>query len=740
MGTAARRAARATLRPHGPPATTLDFSGSALVAGASLTRTGSGVAVKTGDATWQLAAAGGFTADNTPRFGKGTDAAETGVLVEEARTGLSLRSRDVSVAPWSGAGVTPTYNAAPGADGTANSASRLVVTSAQFGRFQFAPALTNGASYCWSVWTRANADGDSWQIAITNGAVGVGKAVGGTQTTAFRQRTVTFVAGTDTQGDTSTVVLIPTCGLNGTSGITGGVAAGARDQWVDDAWLEPGKFPGSPLVMAGAQVTRNQELLALDAARAAPFASGGRLRFYAKCYPLGASTEYAADALLYQDPAGNEVRWLATYQQLQIKTAGGGVYTGGGVPAWARDDSLEVWAEGGTGGGVRLTCSINGGSQYLLSLGGAVTLAAAATPSSANLLCSSTGAQLSGRLVRASNVQPAWAKFSATPDWRTSLDGWNDTGRATRQSGYVTPHGWASVDQLTDAQHATLEFFCDDSAPGYEAAIEVQDVASNTWVRVLATTNNALNQIAVALPGAGLRRIRIYTGTRRAALGSWPTRMVSHDGTLWTVLPSATAPACRLVVIGDSIPSEGFTPMVVARDNTIGQLRALLANTRVTYVGTGGDALSGHYQSLNAFWGELHNAVGDVQPGGRTVIWWHLNYNDYNSGWDTAAHYNAALTSAATGLSSNFPGADLYFANVGPTTNTAAGTTSRDIATQAAWNTNFANVINGLALARSTVVDLSSAYTTAQTGDGVHLIATGAAALAAFMKLTTGVT
>ncbi len=711
-----------------------DFTGGALPAGIGFARAGSGYSVRTGTNTWTVG--GALAASDTPRWGRKADTDPVGLVLEEARTQHLLAS-DLALAPWAThSGTIVADGAAPPMGGTSY---QTTVSGGQLGRLYYGvPALVAGTRYAVSIHAQGVTNGESHQLVFCNAGLNAGRAVGATLTTSWTRPQTSLIAGTDTSGDVSACFVASNYGVagNGVTNIAGGVAANARGGRVAAAQVEAGGFATELIPSTAAQVTRNGERLFVQAGSAAAFSSGGTHTFVVTCEAKGASAGYVTgDAYLWRVDANNHARLLAGTAQL-VLTLGGVAYTCGGAPAWGVEDLLEFALTCGTAG-VRAVLRVNGGSPYLLSLGSAVAHSTSPTIAGAmDILCNGTAGQFSARVRRVENIAPTWAAFSTAPDWRTSLDGWNDTGRATQKVGYLTPHGWAHVAVLTDASTATFEFYSDDTAPGFEAAIEVQDVTSNTWVRVLATTNAAINRISAALPGSGLRLLRIYPGTLRASLGSWPMRIVTHDGTTCVTQPPAASPATRLIILGDSIP-EQIASGVCARDNAIGQLRALLSATRVTYVGTGGDALSGHYQDFAGLGREVIAAASDVAPGGAVKVYVQWGYNDYNNGWPSSAAYLTQLQNLLTNLRAWLPAARVYLQTLGTTTNTGPNINGL---TAAGWRAAQAGQFNAWGDGNSALVDGAAAYATDALSDGVHLTTSGSTTYAASLRAAAGVT
>jgi len=715
---------------RGSPPVTFDFTAGSLPSGLAFTRSGSGYTVRIGTNSWTVG--GAIASSDVPRFGRSLDADPLGLVLEEARTQHLLAS-DISLAPWATHSGTVTSDGAAPMGGTKYTTS---ISAAQLGRLYYGvPALTNLQRYAVSIHAQGVVGGESSQLVLANAGLNAGRAVGTTLTTDWTRPQTSLIAGTDTGTGLVNCFVCSNYGPagNGVTNILGGVAAGARGGRVAGAQVEAGGFATELIPSTVAQVTRNGEHLEAQsgAAWAGAFAYNGTVSFSVSLQAKGGSSGYAQDFYLWYRDAANWARFNGDTAQLALCVAGV-TYTAGGLPTWSVEDTLEFVVVSGNAG-VRATMRVNGGAAYLMTLGAPVRLGAVPPITAAlNLLCNGTANQFTSRVRTISNQLPAWSLFSTSPDWRRSLDGWNDTARSpirTSTDNYITPNGWASVDVTTDAANATFAFFCDDTAPGFEAAIEVQDVASNTWVRVLATTNNAVNSIAAVLPGAGMRQLRIYPGTLRAALGSWPMRVVSHDGTVCLTRATAAATPTRLIILGDSIPEQIGTG-IVARDNAIGQLRSLTSSTRVTYVGAGGDGLAGHYQLFPELMREVKAAASDVAAGGQAIIYIQWGYNDYNGAWPSSAAYATQLTNLFTQLRTACPSAKIVLQTLGTTTNTTAGNGLGDAGWRTMQSTQFAAWGDG----NSQLVSGTSVYALADLLDGVHLTTAGSAVYGAAIK------
>lgn len=383
------------------PAWAVDFSAATAGAysAAALLALGSGGLVLTRSTAVASVQTSSATVDSSPGVDVPRiqyDGTVRGLLIEETRTNYCLASRASNTAPWS-IDATVTANVDGGPDGSVGTlADRINTLSGHAGTHQGVTAT--GTDQVWSVWCRAASTTFTNQILIGTGGAGSKCASFAGVDTTWRRQSV--------YGTPATKHGYACEGENLTS-ISGGIAAGARDCYIDMAQYEIGKFPTSFIfTTAAAAVTRAGERLRHDKPTAILVA--GRLSLAFAFYPLGASTEYLANMRLWTIDASNYAEVDFTTRVVSV-VVGGVTVTLGALPTWNRLNLLEVWIE--SGGGISATLAkarVNGGSVTDLGTGAAQ---AAIVPGANALefLCSGTANQLSAAVKSLSNVKPAYA-------------------------------------------------------------------------------------------------------------------------------------------------------------------------------------------------------------------------------------------------------------------------------------------------------------------------------------------
>lgn len=272
-----------------------------------------------------------------------TSAGNKGLLIEPARTNLVVNARDLSQASWSKLSHTITSNAANGPDGTL-AADRAQIGSGGYCRE--AAAVVSGSPYAASAWLRSPSGSKTTQLGT--GWIGVSFTQCAIVDTEWRHFHVIHTEAQVSKG-------IYVSDGRDWSG-SGGLTAGARDDLVDLAQLERGRFVSSAIPTSGASASRAADQLSVATATAN---AGGELRFYCKFTALAASTSYvepgasSTELHLWVDSGGSYRCWIDSgYVFVQGYASDLGtiaaVYSSSTL-TWADGDVVEIWVT--TGGG-----------------------------------------------------------------------------------------------------------------------------------------------------------------------------------------------------------------------------------------------------------------------------------------------------------------------------------------------------------------------------------------------------
>lgn len=229
---------------------------------------------------WILGADGLYSSGTTLRTSYSASGTALGVLIEAARTNLLLQSQTFTNASWSKINATITAGAAVSPDGTSN-ASKLV-ESAITNVHNTQQAITKAASaiqYTFSGFIKAGertwcklfvfdgaADGQRQYVDLTTGAAGTASAQGAgftgvTFTSALRpDGWVYFTWLFTTNTATAVQCRVYTASANGTDSYAGDGVSGI---YLWNMQLETGGFATSPVVTAGAPVTRAADSISI---------------------------------------------------------------------------------------------------------------------------------------------------------------------------------------------------------------------------------------------------------------------------------------------------------------------------------------------------------------------------------------------------------------------------------------------------------------------------------------------
>lgn len=188
---------------------------------------------------------------NTLRWDDHGDTAGALALIEGARTNYAKYSRDRSNGVWSPGSSNTNTSGQAGADGT-SVAYREQVGSGGYSAYQTSISPAAAFPACASLWMRrGGADTDYLIVTYDGSLIGAGSATG--LTTEWVRDFVRTTTG-------DLIAIIPTDGR----AISGVLAAGARDVISDFPQVESGRFPSSPIVTLGSEVTRPADVLTWD--------------------------------------------------------------------------------------------------------------------------------------------------------------------------------------------------------------------------------------------------------------------------------------------------------------------------------------------------------------------------------------------------------------------------------------------------------------------------------------------
>lgn len=321
---------------------------------------GSGQSEETVQTSASTVARWAFVA-NLPRIGILADGG-IGLVLEPPRTNLIPWSRDLASGTWQAESLTTvTSNVGVGPDGS-SLADREQVSSTGFGRYRFDLVLTTSTAYYGSVWQRANSGTSSWQIDVNaSGATNVNQWYGGASvSTTWERRGVG-----NTTGAAGTVGgLLSADGRDGSA--AGGIAAGARDLWVDLHQFEAGKYPTNAIITAGTSASRAGFRVSIPISR---YVRGGVFRAVLTTVPHGAATEYDGDSAtirLWTIDANTYAEVNTTTRVLTVSV--NGVARTAGVPLWWLKGHRVQWSwEVGNGAlRVRYRYSTDQGATWTL--------------------------------------------------------------------------------------------------------------------------------------------------------------------------------------------------------------------------------------------------------------------------------------------------------------------------------------------------------------------------------------
>lgn len=319
----------------------------ASIPGVSVTRASSAT-VQTGTSTLAHAVA------DEARVGRSSDADAPGLLVEGSRTNYVTKSRNV--AGMTASGETHYADHGAGPDGSAL-ADRATIGANGYSNVENVN-VGNGTKAVASCFYKAVSGTQHAQLVCWDGSLSAHPSVyANSDTGALWQRLVTPPHAQAVNPST----VIP-CDCRDHSPHPGGTNPGATDLLVDLVQCERGEYATSPIVTAGATVTRSADLVTLaDASR---FVSGGKLKISLTFRPLCSLAQLAYDTalpvLLFRSADLECAAWINPATRC-LSVYAGGRSTAYTLPTWAAGDRVELALQAGAGAAIT-RIRINGGT------------------------------------------------------------------------------------------------------------------------------------------------------------------------------------------------------------------------------------------------------------------------------------------------------------------------------------------------------------------------------------------
>lgn len=336
---------------------------------------------------------------NAGALGRERLAHSFGLQHEGPRTNHIVESRG-GIAGWvAGTGADPTLNATAGPDGAVSAGRWAVAAGGLYSRYQN-PAGAGLTDYTSSVWVKEAVPAALFQSKFFVNTAVLQSAVGGTPPTTWRRYDLGWLTGP---------VILGYAPCDGQNEIAwGGIAAGARDSYLDFHQFEVGRFTSSAIITAGAAVLRLGTFLSVPAASVI---FGGQLSMEIDLRAKGSSTEYSTDgtfiALWWQDANNNAM--ISTTTRKLVVTVNGTPMVLAPVLVWARGDRVRFWVRAGAGA-IYAYYRVNEDPRVYLGTDGSDVTALPA--SAVYLLGSSASYQFSSWVYRISayarGSQPRW--------------------------------------------------------------------------------------------------------------------------------------------------------------------------------------------------------------------------------------------------------------------------------------------------------------------------------------------
>ena len=324
-----------------------------------------------------------------------------GLVVEESRTNLVQKARDLSVGTgWNVGTATPSLDFAAGPDGSAV-ADRFVCASGQYSTY-WGGTLAAGTVTA-SQWVRATSGtiNTGWELVGATGSASEDVSVSTTWQRRVLSAVVTAGAG----------AYVPVSGRTNV-----GLTATARDSIVDLHQIEAGKFATEAIITTGAAATRSADRLAVSSSR---LIRSGRIGLAVRATlkgSIGGSNDYSADPYLWRYDASNYATINRTTGAVTVVIAGGSYTTASGFTA-AANDVVDYWVEAG-GGGLQTVVKARKSTDNGATWGAVTTLGTGAaqgthpSATSMDLMSDAGSAQLSAWIQSVQGFvpgrRPAW--------------------------------------------------------------------------------------------------------------------------------------------------------------------------------------------------------------------------------------------------------------------------------------------------------------------------------------------